>query len=249
MIPSRTAPLVAALWAVLLGLLPATRAFAETLPDRRPAMVGSGPGSLTDLIDANGLFQRGQRDAWVMFQCAVTGGGIVFGSDFFTASPGADLLKNEIRRRLRQARFIPAVYNHKEVNAFFAGTVFFVVANGKPHLRIYAHQELDEIKRGADFVAPQYIVVPNHGVSDFPEFPAGFKHEEVPAMVKLRHSVDANGKTTDVQVISERPAGYHLGEWLKKALPLVDFLPGYRNGRPAATSYTRTWVYGQTIGW
>lgn len=212
-------------------------------------MVGSGPDSLINLIKTGELFQKGQRDAWVMFQCRVTGGGVVFGSDFFTASPGADLLKNELRRRLRQSRFIPAIYNHKQVNAYFAGTAFFVVANGKPHLRVYAHQELDEIKRGTDFIAPQSILVPNHGVSNFPEFPAGFVHEETAAMVKLRHSVDANGKTSDVQVISERPPGHGLGDWLKKALPLVDFLPGYRNGRPAATSYTFTWVYGQTVGW
>lgn len=232
---------------VLLSLLAPAR--AESLPEKRPAMVGFGPGSLVDLINTDELFRKGQRDAWVKFECAVTGGGIVYGSDFFTASPGADLLKGEVRRRIRQSRFIPAVYNHKQVNAYFAGTVFFVVANGKPHLRIYAHQELDEIKRGADFVAPQFILVPNHGITDFPEFPAGFKHEEVPAVVKLRHSVDANGKTTDVQVISEQPPGHAIGDWLKKVLPLVDFLPGYRNGRPTACSYTFTWWYGQTIGW
>jgi hypothetical protein len=32
-------------------------------------------------------------------------------------------------------------------------------------------------------------------------------------------------------------------------VPLLDFLPGYRNGRPTATSYTLTWWFGQTVGW
>ena len=132
---------------------------AETLPERRPAQPGSGPGSLVNLIDAQALFQKGQRDAWVMFECGVAGDGIAFGSDFFTASPNSDLLKNEVRRRLRQTRFIPAVYNHKRTSAWFAGTVVFVVAKGQPHLRIYANQDLDEIKRGTDFVAPQLIYV------------------------------------------------------------------------------------------
>ena len=93
---------------------------AESLPDIRPAMIGSGSGSLVNLINTQTLFQQGQRDAWVMFECSVAGDGIVFGSDFFTASPDAKLLKNEIRRRLRQTRFIPAVYNHKRTSAWFA---------------------------------------------------------------------------------------------------------------------------------
>jgi hypothetical protein len=221
---------------------------AENLPQMRPAMIGSGPGSLVNLIDTQALFQKGQRDAWVMFECAVDGGGIAFGSDFFTASPDSNLLKNEVRKRLRQTRFIPAAYNHKRTYAWFAGAVVFVVANGKPHLRIYANQDLDEIKRGADFVAPQLIDVPNHNLSDLPHFPSKATHDEAAGVVKLRHSVDANGKTTDLQVISE-PAGYQLGDYLKKVLPLLDYSPGYRNGRATALTYTLTWWFGRTVGW
>src|SRR6266446_7507384 len=175
---------------------------AENLPERRPAMIGSGPGSLVNLIDTQALFQKGQRDAWVMFECAVAGDGIAFGSDFFTWSPNSDLLKNEVRRRLRQARFIPAVNEHKRTHAWFAGTAVFVVTNGRPHLRLYANQDLDEIKRGADFVAPQLIYVPNHFISNFPEYPSAAKHAEVGGVLKLRHSVDVNGKTTGLQVMS-----------------------------------------------
>jgi TonB family protein len=221
---------------------------AESLPQMRPALIGSGPGSLVNLIDAQALFQKGQRDAWVMFECGVAGDGVVYGSDFFTASPDAGLLKNEVRRRLRQTTFIPAVYNHKRTSAWFQGTVVFVVANGKPHLRIYANQDLDEIKRGADFVAPQLIYVPNHYITDLPTYPTVARHGEAAGVVKLRHSVDANGKTTDVQVISE-PPGYQLGDYLKKAVPLLDFSPGYRNGRPTTTTYTLTWWFGRTVGW
>lgn len=68
-------------------------------------------------------------------------------------------------------------------------------------------------------------------------------------MVKLRHSVDATGKTTDVQVISETPPGYQFGDYMKKVVPLLDFLPGYRNGTPTATTYTLTWWFGRTVGW
>lgn len=44
-------------------------------------------------------------------------------------------------------------------------------------------------------------------------------------------------------------SGYQFGECLTKAVPKLDFLPGYRNGRPTATSYTLTWWFGRTIGW
>lgn len=211
-------------------------------------MIGAGPGSLVNLIDANKLFQEGQRDAWVMFECAILADGVALGSDFFTASPDARLLKNEVRSRLRQSRFIPAVYNHKRTSAWFAGTVVFVVANGKPHLRIYANQDLDEIKRGTDFVAPQLVYIPNHDYLNMPKMPTAAVGDYAAGVVKLRHSVDANGKTTDVQVISE-PSGYGMGDYLKKALPRVGFLPGYRNGRPTASTYTLTWWFGRTVGW
>jgi hypothetical protein len=221
---------------------------AESLPQMRPALLGSGPRSLVNQIDTQALFQKGQRDAWVMFECSVAGDGVVFGSDFFTASPDSRLLKDEVRRRLRQTKFIPAVYNHKRTSAWFAGTVVFVVQNGRPHLRIYAHQDLDEIKRGTDFVAPQLISVPNRYITDPPKFPTAARRHDAAGVVKLRHSVDVNGKTTDVQVISE-PPGYQVGDYLKKVVPLVDFLPGYRNGKPTASTYTFTWWFGRTVGW
>ena len=220
---------------------------AEDLPAIRPALIGSGPGSLVNLIDAQALFQKGQRDAWVMFECGVLADGVAHGSDFFTASPNSNLLQNEIRKRLRQTRFIPAVYNHKRTSAWFAGTVVFVVENGRPHLRMFANQDLDEIKRGANFVAPQMIDVPTNYYLNFPKTPTAAVRDDAAGVVKMRHSVDANGKTTNVEIISE-PAGSQTGEYLKKALPRLDFTPGYRNGRPTATTYTFTWWFGRVVG-
>jgi hypothetical protein len=229
-----------------LSLCPA-RLHGEDLPAIRPALIGSGTGSLVNLIDAQALFQKGLRDAWVMFDCFVAADGVAFASDFFTGSPNSNLLQNEIRKRVRQTRFIPAVYNHKRTSAWFAGTVVFAVANGKPHLRIYANQDLDVIKSGVDFVAPQIIDVPNHYYLNFPKTPTGTVRDDAAGVVKVRHSVDANGKTTNVEVIRE-PPGSQAGEYLKKALPLVDLTPGYRNGKPAATTYTFTWWFGRVVG-
>jgi hypothetical protein len=111
----------------------------------------------------------------------------------------------------------------------------------------FPNQDQDEIKRGADFVAPQYIEVPNHYPSNLPHYPSKATHDEVAGVVKLRHTVDATGKTMSVQMISE-PPGYQLGDYLKKVVPLLDFSPGYRNEKPTITTYTLTWWFGRPVG-
>jgi len=222
---------------------------AGQLPDRRPAMLGFGPGSLVNIIDVQKLVAKGQRDAWVMFQCAVADDGVVYGSDFFTTSPDAQMLKDEVRRRLRQTRFIPAVYDGKRVAAWFEGTVVFVVVNGKPHLRLYASQDMDEIKRGTDFVAPQLVFVPNRLRSNWPKTPTVTKRHDAAGYVMMRHSVDADGKTTAMTVLSEHPPGYEFGTYVTQITPFLDFLPGYRNGKPVACSYTTKWRFGRPLGY
>ena len=51
--------------AVIVAFLGASSVPAEDLPEIRPALIGSGPGSLVNLIDAQALFLKGQRDAWM----------------------------------------------------------------------------------------------------------------------------------------------------------------------------------------
>jgi TonB family protein len=245
----RPAGLVCVTFFILaLCLVLSNQVGAATLPDRRPALVGNGTNSLVNLIDAEGLFRKGQRDAWVMFEASIYGDGVVDPSEFSLFSPDSQLLRDEVRKRLRQSRFIPAVYKGRRTYAWFAGTGVYVVANGRPHIRVYAHQELEEIQRGADFIAPQLISPTGRGfIPNFPNYPSKAYHGNTGALVRLRHSVDANGKTTDVQVISETPTGHKFGETAKKMVRLLDFLPGYRNGQPAATSYILNWWFGRAM--
>jgi TonB family protein len=171
----------------------------------------------------------------VKFGCVIGNGGFPSPIISYTVSPGADLLKAEISRRLKQTRFVPAVYNHRLTWAGFAGTAVFVVTNGKPHLRIFAHQDIGEIKRGSDLVWPQSVYVENAPPPKDPgEYPAHEAFLEQPANVMLRHSVDASGNTTDVQVVSERPPGKHFGENAVKIIRGLHYLPAYRNGQPTA---------------
>jgi TonB family protein len=214
-------------------------ASAESLPEMRPALIGSGPHSLVNLINAEELARKGQRDAWVKLDCFILWDGLVDRYDLPTAlqkSEGADALKREVAKALIATRFVPAVYDHKATWARFRGTVIFAVVNGKPHLRIFANQEMEELKRGSDFIAPQLVW--KQGSSFGPYSPGHSAYLGVQGRVRVRHSVDAHGKTTDVQVLSESHAGEKLGQAAREGIMDSTYLPAYRNGKPTASTLT-----------
>jgi TonB family protein len=212
---------------------------AEDLPEMRPALIGSGPHSLVNLINTDALFRKGQRDAWVMFNCIILDDGLADRYDVPTAlrkSAGGDALKGEVAKALIATRFIPAVYSHRRIAAHFSGTVIFAVVNGKPHLRVFANQEMDELKRGSDFVAPQSVW--RGGAFFGPSSPGHAAFRGIQGSVKVRHSVDASGKTAGVQVVSESPPGEQFGESALENIRASVYTPAYRNGKPTASTLT-----------
>ncbi len=219
------------LLATLLLVL-AVEVEAEPLPDRRPALIGSSADSLVNLIDTEQLMQKGQRDAWVMFDCVIGSDGRVGGTVSYRVSPDADLLKREVSRKLKRAKFIPAIYKHRPTHAGISGTAVFVIKNGRPHLRVYENQELDELKRGSDFIAPQVVTMPGS------YFPGHAAYLGLDGVVKLRHSVDAEGNTTRIEVLGESPTGEGFGASAQGRIRNSHFLPAYRNGRPVASVIT-----------
>src|SRR5437899_3564143 len=136
----------------------ASRYPAGDLPMERPILLGQGPKSLIDRIDTQDLIKKGQKDALIMFNCAVRKDGSVDWSATYHGTPDSDLLKQELQKRLSPAsdpKFIPAVYNHQPVDAIYYGTVTFAVVNGKPRLRIFSNQEAGELAKEHDFIEPQ----------------------------------------------------------------------------------------------
>jgi hypothetical protein len=148
-------------FSALLLSLP-SEAAAENLPQYRPALLGNHSRSLVNLINAKSLMDRGQRDGIVMFECGVAQGGYAFNSRCFRGSPNTEMLQKEVLGRINQAQFEPAVYNHTHVVVYIAGTVMFLIHDGKPHLRIFLHQEEADLKAGRDFIAPQFAFVPGN---------------------------------------------------------------------------------------
>src|SRR5438552_15500122 len=93
--------------AVLAGLIaPSTNLRAENLPESRPALIGSGPNSLVNLINTDELFRKGQRDAWVMFECIILDDGIADSYDFaysLSKSEGAEAWRAALRNALSRS--------------------------------------------------------------------------------------------------------------------------------------------------
>ena len=137
------------------------------LPEFRPALLGTAPDSLINRIDTADLIKKGQKDAAVMFSCLVAPTGDIVRSGAYRGTRGSELLEQELLKRLANAKFVPAIHNHQPVIAIFYGTVTFAVVNGKPRLRIFSNQQLDELKKENDFIdmlgrtqnLPAYVIL------------------------------------------------------------------------------------------
>jgi hypothetical protein len=238
------------IFCLLLGVaFFATRdAYAEKLPEIRPAMVGSGPKSLVNLIDTQHLMKRGLDHNAILFSVRVEPNGQTLYGSAYGATGETEILKDEVQRKLRVCRFIPAVYNHHNTFAWFYGTVVFWTSNGQPHLRVYANQEISEVERGSDFIEPQSINVPGH-FYDRVQFPEGsWWSEEKPSTVEMLLSVDVTGKLNDVRVLKSEPPSKKMEEAMVKHLKRLTYLPAFRNGHPVASTTHCTAIF-RPEGW
>jgi hypothetical protein len=204
----------------------------------RPALIGSGPGAAINLVNTKKLMDGGQKDAVVMFSRFVltTNFGHVGATEITYASADSQLFQDEVVRALNVSNFSPALVDGQRTAVTFYGTATFAIKDGKPHLRIFANQELDEIAAGHDFIAPQPI-------AEGPKWRetaanllnvAIAKHIKGAAIVSV--SVDTAGKPSNVKIISENPAGLNFGAAAAKITREGKFIPGFRNGKAVACS-------------
>jgi hypothetical protein len=216
-------------------------ALAETLPQFRPALLGHNQRSLINIIDTQGLMKRGQGDGFVMFGCAVSELGSAYWSRTYRCSPHTELLQKEVLGRIDQAMFEPAVYKGSHVEVYLMGSVVFAVRDGKPHLRIFLHQEEDDLKKGNDFVAPQFAFAPGNtkfkGIYYPPQAPGSS------GLASLRLSVNETGQVQAASVTYEHPPGMGFGAQAVGPIRDAAFIPGFRNGKPAACQFNWTIIF------
>ncbi len=202
-----------------------------TLPEFRPALIGTAPNSLINTIDAADLMKKGQKEGAVMFSCLVAPTGHVVRSGAYRGTRGSELLEQELLKRLATGKLIPAVHNHQPVIAVFYGTVKFAIVNGKPRLRIFANQQLSELDKETDFIDPQPFVGQDSKFTGL-HYPDTGSTVAVTGLAELALDVDARGNLKNIQVLSEEPPLLGFGDAALSDFDGAKFIPAFRNGQP-----------------
>jgi hypothetical protein len=211
---------------------------SSKLPMYRPASLGSGPGSLINRIDTRDLLKKGQKDAAIMFTCSVKKNGDVVWSGTYRGTPEAKLLEQELFKRLADAKFIPAVYNHLPVDAIYYGTLTFVIIDGKPRLRIFSNQETEELKKESDFVGPQPFFGGESKFTGFHYPPERDAPVRVDGVAELELEIDGNGVLQSAKLLSEEPPFLGFGDAAISDMRFATFIPAFRDGKPVPCTVT-----------
>jgi len=211
---------------ILLGLTVSAHGQAQR-PQFRPAVLGSGPESLINRIDAQDLLKKGQKDGAVMFCAVVAKSGEAMAAWTYRAMPETNALEAELEKRLEGVKFTPAIYQHQPVDVLLFATVFFSTA--KPHIRILLNQDAKELKEVTDFIAPQPVFGQDSKFSGLRPPETG---PSIPltAVVDLRLKVDRDGQLNDLQVLGEEPPLLGYGEAATENFRYAKFIPAFRNG-------------------
>src|SRR5213592_944354 len=212
-----------------------------TLPEFRPALIGTGPDSLINRIDTADLIKKGQKDAAVMFSCLVAPTGDIVRSGAYRGTRGSEPLEQELLKRLAKAKLIPAIHNHQPVIAVFYGTVKFAVVNGKPRLRIFANQQLDQLDKESNFIDPQPYVGQDSKFTGV-HYPETGSSVAVTGVVELALNVDAQGNLESMQVVSEEPSLLGFGDAAISDFSGAKFIPAFRDGQPVEST-VKIFVY------
>src|SRR2546426_5261478 len=207
------------------------------LPMYRPALLGTGPDSLVNRIDTVDLIKKGQKDAAIMFSCIVAPTGDILLSETYRGTPESKLLEQEVLKRLSNPKFIPAIHNHKPVPVFFYGTVVFSVVNGKPRLRIFSNQQLDELKKENDFIDPQPYVGQDSKFTGI-HYPDTGTTVQLTGVAELALDVDARGNLKSMEAVSEEPPFLGFGQAAMSDFSGAKFIPAFRNGQPVESKVT-----------
>ena len=214
---------------------------ASELPMFRPVLIGQGPTALINRIDEQDLVRKGQKDALVMFLCAVKKDGEVEWSATYGGTPDSDFLKQELQKRISPAsnpKFIPAVHDHQLVDAIYYGTVTFRVVNGKPRLRIFSNQEGGELEKQHDFIGPEPFFGDRSGFTGFHYPPMESGRLQVDGKAELKIKVDATGNLQEINVVSEEPPLLGFGDAALKDFGDAKFIPAFRDGKPVECEVT-----------
>jgi TonB family protein len=113
--------------------------------------------------------------------------------------------------------------------------VKFAVANGKPRLRIFANQQLNEVDKESDFIDPQPYVGKDSKFAGL-HYPETGSTVALTGVVEVMLNVDAKGNLKNVQVLSEEPPLLGFGDAALFDFSGAKFIPAFRNGQPVESN-------------
>jgi hypothetical protein len=154
-------------------------------------------------------------------------------------------LQEEVGTALLRCRFVPAIYNGQRTEVIVSGTVVLIMADGKPHLRIYMNQNHDDVAKGNDFIAPQLVYnSPDWGAARYHSAAYRAAVNGKNTWVVLSVTVDANGNQKELKISAEEPPGFGVGTAAKDVFFAKDrWVPGFRNGHPVECTFDfTTWI-------
>lgn len=151
---------------------------------------------------------------------------------------GSKALQKAVLQALGRAQFIPAIAHYKKEAIDFRGTVMFF-ATQSPHLRVFSNRDPGDLKRLADFIAPQLIGGSTKWNSEDPQLEAAVKLNK-DAVVVLSLHVNEQGELLSSKVISESPPGFNFGAVVLKSFKTARFIPGFRNGKRVDCTFETT---------
>jgi hypothetical protein len=183
------------------------------------------------------LVAKGQKDAAVMFNCSVLKTGEIGWSTTYRGTADSKLLDQEVFARLRETKFVPAIYNHIAVDAIYYGTVTFAIVDGKPRLRIFSNQETEELKKESDFIGPQPFLGADSKFEGL-HYPSDSLTSELKGIVDLALKVDAAGNMKELRVVKESPPLVGFARAAAEDFRVARFIPAFRNGEPVECSIT-----------
>ncbi|CAN5282389.1 hypothetical protein BH20VER2_BH20VER2_01120 [soil metagenome] len=218
----------------------AASAFEAAAADFQPAMPTRGKRSLINLIDGNVLMKRGQQNGLIMFQCGIGRLGFARGCVAYRGTEDVKALSEEVLAKLDRAEFFPAKRAGKPVPVVLHGTVMYAVIDGKPRIRVFLNQEDDELKRGGDYIAPQLILEQGEKFRGF-DWPAGAGGNS--CTVTVAYDVAANGSLEGARMTYESKPGLGFGSEVIRKTKDATFIPGFRNGKPAAIRFTMPFLW------
>ncbi len=208
---------------------------ANDEPEFRPALIGRGPGALINQIDEHELAKTDMKNAAVFFACTVRKNGDISAVSKVRKTSDAQPLEDELRKKLAQVRFVPAVYKHTPVDVIFFGTISFRVIEGKARLRIFCNQEEEELHAENDFISPQIVIGADSSFTGWHYPPQKTAPVEVDGAVAVELEVDEKGILTKSAFLAEDPPYLGFAGQVADDLQGARFIPAFRNGQPVAS--------------